>query len=155
MTFILSQSLISRIVICNILVENWNHIVFPSLSILFLYVPTHIIKFFTVAIIKTQGKKKRIFKISSIRKLISPLNVQANKRKNKEPFKSILWSESSKVLLVRPKIILLTLYSIFLQTINSLFRPLKSSRHRTSNFPRKQCNWYGGKDQSHSHFILY
>ena len=32
----LSQSLISRIVICNTLVENWDHIIFPSLSILFL-----------------------------------------------------------------------------------------------------------------------
>ena len=35
LTLILSQSLIWRIVICNNLVENWDHIVFPSSSILF------------------------------------------------------------------------------------------------------------------------
>ena len=27
--------------ICNTLVENWDHIIFPSLSILFPYVTTH------------------------------------------------------------------------------------------------------------------
>ena len=35
---IVSQPWISRIFICNTLVENWDHIIFPSLSILF---PTH------------------------------------------------------------------------------------------------------------------
>ena len=41
LTCVLSQSLISRIVICNTLVENWDHIIFPSLFILFPYISTH------------------------------------------------------------------------------------------------------------------
>ena len=42
---------------------------------------------------KTQEKIKT-FKISLIRKLISFLNVQANKRKYEKPFKSSSWSDS-------------------------------------------------------------
>ena len=33
----LTQSSISRIVICNTLMENWDHTIFPSLSILFYF----------------------------------------------------------------------------------------------------------------------
>ena len=32
--------------------------------------------------------------MSLLRKLVSPLNVQANKRKYEKPIKSLLWSES-------------------------------------------------------------
>ena len=70
-----------------------------------------------------------------LRKLISLLNVQTNKRKYKKPFKYILWSGSknfnpdfwavAKYYLVSPKIILMALYSMFLQTDNSLFPPLE------------------------------
>ena len=49
---------------------------------------------FTLTIINTQKKDKKTLKISLLRKLISPLNVQANKRKYEKPFKSISWSVS-------------------------------------------------------------
>ena len=74
--------------------------------------------------------------------------------KYKQPFKSISWSDSVEYYLVGPKIILMTLYSIFLQTINSLFPSLESSLHKISNFPHKQCLWYGEQDEPHSNFIL-
>ena len=69
-----------------------------------------------------------------LRKLISPLNVQANKRKYEKPFKSILWSGSenfnpdfwaeAKYYLVGLKVILMALISTLLQTDDSLFPPL-------------------------------
>ena len=48
------------------------------------------LKSFTLTIIRAKEKRKN-FKISSIKKLVSPLNVKANKRKSEKPFKSISW----------------------------------------------------------------
>ena len=45
--------------------------------------------------------------------------------------------------MVGPKIILMALYSILLQTINLLFPPLESL---------PQCLWYSEQEESHSHF---
>ena len=43
-----------------------------------------------------------------------------------------------------PKIIVIALCSIFLQTGNSLFpHPLESSFHKTSDFQHKAGPWYG------------
>ena len=53
----------------------------------------------------------------------------------------------AKYYLICPKIYIMTLYSIFLQTIKSLFPPLESRLHRTSNFPHKQCLWYSEQDE--------
>ena len=101
-----------------------------------------------------------------LRKLVSPLTVQGNKRKYEKPFKSISWSGSenfnfdfwaeAKYSLVGPKIILVTLCSILLQTDNSLFPPLEESLHRTSNFPYKFCPCLvDEQDGSHPLFILH
>lgn len=61
----------------------------------------------------------------------------------------------AKYYLVGRKIILIAIYSIFLQAANSLFRPHESSLHRTSNFSHKLLPWYGGQDQSHPCFIIH
>ena len=42
-----------------------------------------------------------------------------------------------------------------METINSLFPPIESSPHRTSNYPHKQCLWYDEQDESRSNLILY
>ena len=50
MTFILPSH------ICNTLVGNWGHIIFPSLSILFPWNVSTIKKIFTLAILEAQQK---------------------------------------------------------------------------------------------------
>ena len=72
-----------------------------------------------------------------------------------QPFKSILWWGSDKIFSGRSKNNSNGSIFIFLQTNNSLFFPLESSLHRTSNFPHKQWLSYGEKDESYFHFILY
>ena len=51
-------------------------------------------KFFYFNSNKDIRKDKKTFKTSLIRKLISLLNVQVNKRKYEKPFKSNSWSDS-------------------------------------------------------------
>ena len=53
-----------------------------SLSILFPYVPAHLY-------INNNKDMRKDKNISFVRKLISPFNVQANKRKYEKPFKSV------------------------------------------------------------------
>ena len=94
------NGLISSIVIVNTLVENWDHIIFPNSSILFPYVPTHneftLTKYFTLTMTKVRKEKTKIFRNIFNKKMTSPLNVQANKRKYEKPFKSISWSGSDQ-----------------------------------------------------------
>ena len=73
----LSQSLISRIVIDKTLVDNWDHIIFPSFVNPYwrMFQPIMNKVFYLNDNKKAQGKIKKTFKISSIRKLISPSNV--------------------------------------------------------------------------------
>ena len=117
------------VIFVHTLVGNWDHIIFPSLSILFpWYFPTTK-KSFTLTIIKAQEKIAQ-----NTNNLSNLFHGQAQ----------------AEYYLVGSNIILIALYSI-----NSLFPPFESWLHRTSILPHKQCFWYGEQDESHSHFILY
>ena len=133
--------------------ESWDHIILPTLSILFPYLQT-LNKVFYFNNDEKEEEKTKSFKGI---KFSSPLNVQASKKKYHKPFESNSWSESEnldeKELKLQPwfqsgrsKKIVMILYFIFLKTDNSLFPPLEQSLHRISNFLHKLCPWYGEGD---------
>ena len=115
--------------ICNALVGNWGHIIFPSSSILFTwYFPT-IKKSFTLTTIKAQVKIAQ----------------------NTNNLSNLFHGQSqTEYYMVDSNITLMALYSI-----NSLSFPFESWLHRTSILPHKKCFRYGKQDESHSHFIIY
>ena len=90
-----------------------------------------------------------------IRNLISLLNAQANKKKYKKPFKSISWSGSenfnpdfwseAKYYLVGAQIILMDLYSIFLETDNYYSLPLNNHFTESVNFHTSGAFGMGSK----------
>ena len=91
MFWILSQSLIWTIVICNTLMENFDHIIFPSSSILF---PTHneqsLLPWYTK---KREKNLQKIFD-KKINFTLQCSSQQNSKRKYEKPFKSNSWSDS-------------------------------------------------------------
>ena len=93
LTLILFQSLISSIVICDTIVESWDHIIFPTLSILFPYLQTLNKVFY----FNNDEKEEERIKSFKRRKFNSPLNVQVSKKKYHKPFKSNSWSESENL----------------------------------------------------------
>ena len=98
--------------------------------------PKHKIRSFTLTIIKAQEKIK---KLSVIRKLVLPfLNVQ-------NTFQIYFMARlRQNIMIPTSKIIIMALHSMSLQTINSLFPPLKSWLYRTSNSHHRQCGWQPG-----------
>ena len=83
--------------------------------------PNYKIKFFTLTL-----RHWKTFKMSSIRKFIS-LFLNLHNTGNLGHGQT-----QAKYYLVGLKIVLMALYSILFQTINSLFLPLELSLHRTS-----------------------
>ena len=116
--------------------------------------PNHKNKIFYFNNNKDTRKGKEAFKISLIRKFILPfLNVQ--NIQNRSNVSNLFHGQSRAKYLIGPKIMLMALYSILLQTINSLLLPLEPSLHRTSNFAPKPFLWHCKQNESHSHFIFH
>ena len=138
---ILSLTYPIPVINCNISVGNWGHIIFPSLSILgiFMICPAHKIKYFTLTIRKAQEKIKNFQNIVDKKIHFTVLKCS----KYKQPFKSVSWSDSGRILSGRSK-----------NNSNEYSLYLESLLYKTSNFPHKQCLWYAEQDESHSNFIL-
>ena len=73
--------------ICDTIVESWDHIILPTLSILFPYLQT-LNKVFYFNNDEKEEEKTKSFKG---RKFNSPLNVQASKKKYHKRFESNSW----------------------------------------------------------------